>query len=424
MTSPPDPGSPAQRESLPMGKRELIVLLALLMSLNGLSIDAMLPALDDMAAELGVMDGNRRQLVVAVYSIAMGIGCLVPGAYADRYGRRPILLLALACYVLFGLLVAVLHNFEMVLLARGVGGVLAAGLMVAPMAIVRDLYEGDAMARLMSVIAAVFITVPVIAPSMGQAVLLVAGWRWIFVAQAAVGMLAAVWVYYRLPETLTDANRQEINIPVIARNMHAALINRQSIGYVVGTLLVMAGVFGYVNIAQQLYTDHFGVSEQAFPMLFGGTAAMMAVANITNSRIVMRFGARRVSHTGVLIFIAVSAVQVWASHFRAGQIEWFLPLMALNLGLLGFLGANFGSIAMQPFPNIAGAASSVQAFFRMFGAAMVGLLIGQFYDGTARPFAMALLICSTLALCFVLYSEKGVLFRRLNIKPPQERIIP
>ncbi|MEO5706750.1 MAG: multidrug effflux MFS transporter [Alteraurantiacibacter sp.] len=419
-TAPPPESVP----KLPMGKRELIVLLALLMSLNGLAIDAMLPALDEMATELGALDGNRRQLVVAVYSIAMGIGCLVPGAYADRYGRRPILLLALGCYVGFALIVSLLHDFQMVLLARGVGGVLAAGLMVAPMAIVRDLYEGDRMARLMSIVAAVFITVPVIAPSLGQAVLLVAGWRWIFVTQAAVGALAAVWVYYRLPETLAEENKQEINLPVIVRNMHAALINRQSIGYVIGTLLVMAGVFGYVNIAQQLYTEHFGVSEQAFPMLFGATAAMMAVANITNSRIVMRFGARRVSHTGIFIFIAVSVMQVWASHYRPGQIEWFLPLMALNLGLLGFLGANFGSIAMQPFAAIAGAASSVQAFFRMFGAAMVGLLIGQFYDGTARPFALALLICSTLALSFVLYSERGVLFRRLNLKPPKERIIP
>jgi len=206
--------------------------------------------------------------------------------------------------------------------------------------------------------------------------------------------------------------------------MRDALVNRQSIGYVFGTMMVMGGVFGYVNIAQQLYTEHFGISDHAFPLVFGGTAAMMAVANLTNSRIVMRFGARRVSHTGVLVFIAVSALQVWASVYRPGQVAWFLPLMACNLGLLGFLGANFGSIAMQPFAHIAGAASSVQAFFRMFGAAMVGLVIGQAYDGTARPFALALLICSTLALCFVLYSEKGVLFRRLNVKPPKERIIP
>ncbi len=419
MTSTADP-----LDSMPMGKRELIVLLALLMSLNGLSIDAMLPALDDMARELGAMEGNSRQLVVAVYSITMGIGCLIPGSYADRYGRRPILLMSLGFYAAFSLLVALLHNFEFVLLARGIGGLMAAGLMVAPMAIVRDLYEGDAMARLMSVIAAVFITVPVIAPSMGQAVQLVAGWRWIFVALAAVGALAAIWVYYRLPETLAPENRQEINIPVIARNMHDALVNRQSIGYVIGTMLVMGGVFGYVNTAQQLYSEHFGVSDASFPIVFGSTAAMMAVANLTNSRIVMRFGARRVSHTGVLIFITVSAVQVWASHYRPGDLSWFLPLTALNLGLLGFLGANFGSIAMQPFAHIAGAASSVQSFFRMFGAAMVGLVIGQAFDGTAKPFALSLLISSTLALLFVLYSEKGVLFRRLNVKPPKERIVP
>ena len=107
-------------------------------------------------------------------------------------------------------------------------------------------------------------------------------------------------------------------------------------------------------------------------------------------------------------------MQVWASIYREGELAWFIPLMATNLALLGFLGANFGSIAMQPFAQIAGAASSVQTFFRMFGAAIVGLVIGQAYDGTAHPFAIALLTCSVLALVFVLYSEKGKLFRRLN----------
>jgi DHA1 family bicyclomycin/chloramphenicol resistance-like MFS transporter len=148
--------------------------------------------------------------------------------------------------------------------------------------------------------------------------------------------------------------------------------------------------------------------------VFGGTAAMMAVSNIVNSRIVERFGARRVSHAGVLMFIVVSALQVWAAYYRDGDLWWFLPLMAMNLGLLGFLGANFGSIAMQPFAHIAGAASSIQTFFRMFGAALVGLVIGQAYDGTARPFALALLIGSVSALLLVSYSEKGKLFRRLN----------
>jgi DHA1 family bicyclomycin/chloramphenicol resistance-like MFS transporter len=403
------------RDKRTLGQRELVVMVALLMSLNAFAIDGMLPALDEMARELGAEEGNRRQLVIAVYLLANGLGCLVPGSFADRFGRRPLLLLSLGSYTVLSLLIALIHDFTLLLVARGVQGLLTAGLMVVPMAIIRDQYEGDRMARLMSLVSAVFITVPVIAPSLGQAVLLFAGWRWIFVLLSVIAVFASIWVWFRLPETLDPVHRQNINVPIIVRNMRVALINRASIGYVLGTMLLIGAVFGYVNSAQQLIGEHFGVGEM-FPIVFGGTAAMMVVSNVINSRIVERFGARRVSHTGVLVFIVVSAVQVWAAHYRPDSLAWFLPLMATNLGLLGFLGANFGSIAMQPFAKIAGAASSIQTFFRMFGAALVGLVIGQAYDGTARPFAHALLICSIGALLLVLYSEKGKLFRRLN--PP------
>jgi MFS transporter, DHA1 family, multidrug resistance protein len=400
-----------------LGQRELVVMVALLMSLNALAIDGMLPALPEMASELGASDGNRRQLVIAVYLLANGLGCLVPGAFADRFGRRPMLLLSVGGYVVLSLAIALVQNFALLLTLRAVQGLLTAGLMVVPIAIIRDQYEGDRMARLMSLVGAVFITVPVIAPSLGQAVLLVAGWRWIFVLLAALAALAAVWVWLRLPETLHPDYRQRIDLPAIVRNMGTGLFNRASIGYVLGTMLLIGAVFGYVNSAQQLIGEHFQTGDM-FPIVFGGTAAMMVVSNIVNSRIVERFGARRVSHTGVLVFIVVSAIQVWAAVYRPDSLAWFLPLMAINLGLLGFLGANFGSIAMQPFAHIAGAASSIQTFFRMFGAALVGLAIGQAYDDTARPFAIALLMCSTGALLLVLYSEKGKLFRRLN--PPKK----
>lgn len=406
-----------ESERRTIGQRELVVMVAMLMSLNALSIDGMLPALDEIAFEFGVGDGNQRQMVVAVFLLSTGFGSLLPGSIADRFGRRPVLLVSLGFYAVLSALVALVQDFQLLLVLRCLTGLIGASLMVVPMAIIRDRYEGDRMARLMSLVSAVFITVPVIAPSLGQAVLLFAGWRWIFIALAILGILAAFWVSLRLPETLEPDHRQGVNLTIIARNMLQAISTREATGYVLGTMLLIGSVFGYINSAQQLIGEHFRAGDW-FPVIFGATAAMMAVASIVNSRIVERFGARRVSHTGVLVFIVVSAVQLWAAHYRPDSLAWFIPLMSINLGLLGFLGANFGSIAMQPFARIAGAASSIQTFFRMFGAALVGLAIGQAYDGTARPLAMALLSCSLLALAFVLYSEKGRLFRRKY--PPRQ----
>ncbi|MBB5732342.1 DHA1 family bicyclomycin/chloramphenicol resistance-like MFS transporter [Altererythrobacter atlanticus] len=402
-----------------IGRRELVCLIALMMSLSAMAIDGMLPALDEMARELGAANGNQRQLVVAVFLLANGVGTLFPGSLADRYGRRPVLLGTLAAFAACSIAVALVHSFEALLVIRALQGFSAAGLMVVPYAIIRDQFEGDAMARLMSLVGAVFIVVPVVAPSIGQGVLLIAGWRWIFLSLAGVSAIGALWLWLRLPETLHPEYRHEINVPIILRNMGAAFFNRAAVGYVLGTSLLIGAVFGYVNSAQQLIGEHFGAGTW-FPVVFGATAAMMVLSNIVNSRIVETFGARRVSHAGVLLFMLVSMVQVWASYAHPGELAWFLPLMAANLGLLGFLGANFGSIAMQPFAHIAGAASSIQSFFRMFGAAVVGLVIGQAYDGTARPFAFALLICSVLALALVLFSEKGRLFRRLNGPVRQE----
>jgi len=400
---------PAPVKRAPMGRRELIAIVALMMSMNALAIDTMLPALDDIARDLDAMEGNQRQLVIGVYTIVVGIGCLVPGSFADRFGRRPVVLASLGIYSLMALLAALATNFHFLLAVRGLAGLLAAGLIVAPNAIIRDRYEGDEMAGLMSLIAAVFVTVPVVAPTLGHGILLFAGWRWIFAIMAILSAMLAVWVWLRLPETLAPENRQKIDMPVILRNMRAVVSTRSSIGYVLGAALVLGAVFGYVNSAQQLYQENFGIDADTFPILFGATAALMAITNLVNSRIVTRFGARRVSHAGVLAFIIVSSVQVWSSYAHPANVYWFVSLTSINIALLGFLMANFSSIAMQPFARTAGAASSVQTFLRMFGAAIAGVLIGQAFDGTARPFAWSLFVFSICAFVLVFYSERGKL---------------
>lgn len=402
-----------------IGPVELVVMMAAMMALNGIAIDGMLPALAQLAGDLGEADGNRRQLVVGLYLLANGVGCIYPGILADRFGRRKMALFALGAYVAGSIGCSLVRDFDGLLAMRAAQGFAAAGLSVVPAAIIRDRYEGDAMARLLSMISAVFITVPIFAPGLGQLVLVFAGWRWIFLLLGTLALGVGAWIWLRLPETLDPAHRQPMRLGTLAGNMAQAAKNRTSMGYVMGSAILFGSIFGYINMAQQLIAEFFGMGEW-FPLVFAITAAAMVLANLTNSRIVTRYGARRVSHTGLIAFVLVSAAQVWLAYSQYETIWVFVPLLAINLALLGFLGANFGSIAMQPFARIAGAASSLQSFLRMVISAGLGILIGQLYDGTARVLAIALLCSALVSLALVLWAEDGKLFRRLHSKQPPQ----
>jgi DHA1 family bicyclomycin/chloramphenicol resistance-like MFS transporter len=405
-------GNPATNPERVLGERELIAMMAMLMSLQAFGIDAMLPALGVIADDLGAV-GNERQMVISSYFLGAGLGALFPGVLADRYGRRPILALGLIAYMLLSLACVFARSFDELIALRFVQGVACAGLSVVPAAIVRDRVGGDRMARLMSLIMMIFLIVPIIAPGIGQLILVLAGWEAIFLSMAIAGGIVAVWMWLRLPETLTDENVQPINLGAIGRNMGTALFNRQAIGYVLGSSLVFGSLFGWLNSSQQLISETFGREEDFF-WIFGGAVLGMVFANLTNSLIVERFGARRVSHTAVFLFLASALVQVWSAS-NPNQTLWqFIPIMSFNMAMLGFVGANFSSIAMQPFAHIAGAASSIHAFLRMVTGSLVGAYIGMQFDGTALPLAISMVLCSIASLALVLFSERGRLFTRPN----------
>lgn len=398
-----------------LGEREFIAMMAMLMALQAMCIDSMLPALGVIASDLGQNDPNARQLVVGVFLISAGFGSLIPGALADRFGRRRVLFGSLAIYILMGLACALVTDFTMLLVARALQALGSAGLSVLPGAIIRDRFGGDRMARAMSTISVVFMIVPMLAPSFGQAVLWVANWRWIFGGMALMAAAIWVWVFLRLPETLKPEYRQRIEPGVVAANMWESATNRAAIGYVLGTSVLLGGLFGYINSAQQLVAEHYGAGE-SFPLFFAAMAGAMALANFSNSRIVERFGARRVSHTALLLYILVGAGQVWHAHSQHESIWIFVGLMTANMCLMGFIGANFGSIALQPFARIAGAASSLQSFLRMVIGSVLGSIVGAAFNDTAQPLAYALFGFGLTALGLVLFSEKGRLFRRIT--PP------
>ena len=406
----PLPTSPLPAPRPKLGQIEFVSLMAMVQALQALAVDSMLPALGRMSADLGVTEPNQRQLIIGLFLISIGVGSLVPGTLADRFGRRRVLLACLSSYIIFTAACALATSFTALLAARVALGLFSSGLMVLPSAIIRDMYSGDRMARLQSSVGMVFMIVPMIAPSVGQAVLLVAGWRWIFGVMGLMGLIVATWVALRLPETMAPDMRRPIAPRAIAVAMLTVVTHRRASGYVFGMALIQGALFGYINSSQQLVAEHFGAGAR-FPLLFAGMAAMMAVTNFTNSRIVERLGARTVSHTALLASVITAFAQVALARSGHETLWSFAPLMALNLCLMSFIGANFASMALQPFARIAGSAASAQAFLRMVLASALGALVGHMYDGTARPLAMALVCAGVATLGLVLFSERGRLYR-------------
>ncbi len=403
---------PASPALLPIREGELVAMLALVQALHALAIDAMLPALGVMSRDLLATDPNQRQLIVGMFLLGLGLGSLVPGVLADRFGRKPVLLVCIGGYVVLSLASALITSIEAMIAIRLVQGLVSSGLSVIPGAIIRDRFSGDRMARLQSLIGVIFMVVPMIAPSIGQAIMLVADWRWIFGLMALFAVIMALWIALRLPETLHSEYRQNVHLRTIFTNMSASLTDRGASGYVLGGALMLGAGWGYIQSSQQLVAEHFGAGS-AFPVIFGAMALAMAAANFTNSRIVERFGARRVSHTALLTYVALSIGHLAVALGGHETLWQFVTIQTMTMMMMGFVGANFGSISLQPFARIAGAASSAQAFVKLVLASLIGWAVGQAYDQSALPFLLAMLVTGLLTLLMILWSEQGRLFRRL-----------
>jgi DHA1 family bicyclomycin/chloramphenicol resistance-like MFS transporter len=399
----------------PIGRNEFVVMMAAMMSMNALAIDVMLPALGAMAIDLQVASENSRQYVVSLFILGMGIGAIAYGPLADRYGRRPVLLFTLTGYVICSLLCVIVDDFTQFLVIRFVQGLFSASMFVLANSIVRDRYEGDAMASLMSTISMIFMIVPIIAPSIGQLILAFADWHAIFLLLVVLSSMLWVWIWLRLPETLRRGDRRPISMASLRSGWGQILTNRNALCYVLGSGLVMSALFGFIASAQQVMYEYFGAGTH-FGALFACVAGGMAVSNFTNARIVELYGARVVSHFALFAFIGFALINFALMAADMLILPVFIGLLGGSMAMVGFIGANFSSIAMQPFGHIAGTASSVQTFIRTVIAAVAGALIGQQFDGTPMPMIAGFLFCGLAALLILLIGEKGKLLRRHN--PP------
>jgi DHA1 family bicyclomycin/chloramphenicol resistance-like MFS transporter len=393
-----------------MGFRSFVALVAAMMATNALAIDSMLPALPAIGDSLAITEPNQRQWIVTSYLLGFGVSQLIYGTLSDRFGRRPILLIGFSIYTVASLAAASATSFEAMMAARVVQGIGAAATRVLAVSIVRDCYSGRQMARVMSLAFIVFLAVPVIAPSVGQLLMLIAPWRGIFALLAAFGIAVGSWAAAKLPETLHPEDRKPLAFQSIVASFRTILTNRIAMGYMLAMTLVMGSLFGFINSAQQVFVDVFQAGGY-FTLIFAVIAVFIAFASLLNARVVGRLGSRRVSHAALLGFIATTVVHAAVAASGHETIWTFAALQAVTMFCFGLVGPNFGAMSMEPLGHVAGTASSVQGFITTVGGALMGFAIGQRLDGTVVPLTLGFSLCGIGALLLVLYAEKGRLFR-------------
>jgi DHA1 family bicyclomycin/chloramphenicol resistance-like MFS transporter len=392
-----------------IGFLEFVVLAAATMSTQAIAIDAMLPAFPTIVRVLNVADPNHGQWIVTAYMTGLGMGQLFWGMLSDRFGRRPILLGGLTLYVVAALLCSLSGSFQALLAWRFVHG-LAAACVTVTRSVVRDLYSGRQMARVMSLTFVVFLTVPILAPSLGQLILFIAPWRYIFVVFALFAATVATWGFLRLPETLHPEYRLTLTRKHVQNAAKLVLGNRASIFYTFAMMVMFGTIMAYVGMVAQIFSDVFH-RPNLMPSMFALCAIFMGMAAYLNSRIVERLGMRLISHTALLLFIAVTGMHVVIAALGVEQIWTFVLLQSITMAAFSLSVSNFGAMAMEPVGTVAGIAASLQGFISTFGGALVGIFIGQQFNGSTVPLAAGQMTCGIAALGFVLLAERGRLFR-------------
>jgi MFS transporter, DHA1 family, multidrug resistance protein len=392
-----------------MGFPAFVVLMALMMALGALGIDAMLPVLPTIAHSLGAGGQNSQQWIVTAYLLGFGLAQIVYGSLADRYGRKPVLLGGLAIFTLASIAAAFAPTFEAMLILRVIQGVGASATRVVPISIIRDCYEGRPMARVMSLTSLVFMAVPILAPTIGQAIVSIAPWPWVFGVFAIAALGIGAWMALKLPETLHPEFRIPIQVKPILHAFAVTLRDRTGMGYTLASTLTFGALFGFINASQQVFAEALH-APQLFTATFAIIAGFIAIASLVNARLVERLGTRALSHGALLAFIVISLIHAAVAFTGHETLVSFAILQSAMMFAFGIMAGNFSAMAMENLGHVAGAASSAQGFISMLGGTLIGFAVGQQFDGTVGPITVGYVVCGVLSLGCVLFAEKGRLF--------------
>ena len=394
------------KKSLRFG--EFVALMAMMTALTALSIDAMLPALPEIGLDLGVRRANDNQLVISLLFLGLAVGQIFYGPLSDSIGRKPAIFIGFGLFAAGCLLSLLTASFQIMLVGRVLQGLGTAGPRTVVVALVRDQYGGRAMARVMSFVMATFILVPVVAPALGQAVLLVAHWRAIFAIYLVLVLVIGTWFALRQLETLVADRRIPFSINRIARAIREIIAHRTAFGYTVALGLIGGAFLGYLNSTQQVFQEQYGLG-QLFPLYFAVFALALGGAAVLNARLVMHFGMRPLSLRALQGIGALSLVLFGLAWLTAGRPPlWTLTAyFLLTFFGVGILYGNLNALAMEPLGHIAGVGASLVGSMSTFIALILGTFIGQSYDGTVLPLIGGFAILSLTAIRVIGWIESN-----------------
>lgn len=366
---------------------------AMLMATIAIAIDAMLPALTEIGHSLSPDQPERAPLIIASYVMGMGVGTLFVGPISDTMGRRPVLLMGMVLYCFAALVCWRTNSFDMLLIARFAQGVGVAGPRVVTQAIIRDLYHGEKMAKVVSFMMMIFVLVPAIAPAMGQVIIMLFDWRAIFLTFVIFAVITGSWFYFRQQETLPIEERRPFTIKAFNSAFKEIMSNHMVRVSILVQTLTLGMLFSMISLIQPLFEFTYDRGEQ-FAYWFAGLALLAGTANIVNARVVERVGMRPLATMAFAIQTGVSLLALVLSLTGQFHFMFFVPWILSLFYMVGFTLGNMNALAMEPLGHIAGIASSVIGALSTVGGAVISAVVGVTFGGTPVPLALVCLICS------------------------------
>jgi len=363
---------------------EFIIILSMMMSI-------MLPALPQISSDLGIGNPNDRQLIISLIFFGQAVGQLFFGPLSDKTGRKPALYAGYGLYIIGSLVSVFSLDLPMMLLGRVLQGIGISAPRVVSMALARDLFEGRRMAQVMSFAMTIFILVPMIAPSIGQGILFLASWRGIFVGFIFFALITVTWFALRMPETLAVEKRIPFSLQRIASSIREILKIRPAIGYTLLAGLLNGAFLGYLNSAQQIFQEQYHLGE-LFPLYFATISLSLGAAALLNARLVMRFGMRTLVRLalGTVLGLAVLFLGVCVLFAGSPPLWALMVYLMLSFFSTGIMFGNINAMAMQPLGHLAGTGAAVVGSLGTLLSMLVGMLIGQSYDGTVLPLVVGM----------------------------------